>query len=214
MTLRSELVKYFGHWTQFTHQWSTVQMMIQSLNFHQLIVMDQIQECKQTFNWQGMLLFIINRSEVTFDLKITSSQCNKIDDFREGMELSFRSMTQEGPGEWIPLMYFANRSNSMELLVELPPNSEQSIDMSSTRGRFILRGYNISYVIDDENSYNVSVCGENVVHHPLQFRWLHNSYQLIGIKDVIVIDNITVRVRNSTHEGQLLQDCFDDQEIE
>ena len=148
---------------------------------------------------------------MTFDLKIISSQCDKIDDFREGMELSFRSMTREGPGEWIPLMYFANSANTKELYVDLPPNSEMSIDGSST---FILRGYNITYVIDDENSYNVWVCGENVIHHPLQFRWRHNSYQLIGIKDVIVIDNVTVRVRNSTHEAQLLQDCFDGQEIE
>ena len=151
---------------------------------------------------------------MTFDLKITSSQCNKIEDFREGMELSFRNMTQEGLGEWIPLVYFANCLNTTERFVELPPNSEESIRGSSTHGRFILRGYNITYVIDDENSYNVSVCGENVIHHPLQFRWRHSSFQVDGIKDVIVIDNVTMRVRNNTHEAKLLQDCFDGQEIE
>ena len=155
-------------------------------------------------------------SEVTFDLKIVCShwtQCDEIDDFREGMELSFRSITQEGPGEWTPMMYFANNTKTTQPFIQL--DSEMSIDRKSTHGWFILRGYNISYVIDDENSYNVSVCGENVVHHPLQFRWHHSSYQEGDIsRDVIVIDNVTVRVRNSTHEAQLLQDCFEGQGIE
>ena len=148
-------------------------------------------------------------SEVNFDLKLRlkSSGCDEIDDFNEGVELSFRKLMNGGPGEWIPFMFFANLSTNTQPLIELP--SIESIDPD--HGTFTLRGYNLTYVIENENHhYNISVCGESVLQYPLQFRWLYSSYQVDATKkDIVMLDSVTVSVRNSTHAAYLLQDCFD-----
>ena len=133
------------------------------------------------------------------------------------MELSFKSVPEEfeDSGEWIPLKFFARESTTTQPHIQLPSQSETSIKMDLVQGNFTLRGYNVNYVIENENSYTVSLCGENVLRHPLQFRWLQNSYQVDNIiRDVVMLDNVTVRVRNSTHEAWLLQDCFDGRKIE
>lgn len=149
-------------------------------------------------------------SEVTFDLKVRFEPdgCEEIDDFREGVELSFRSVTEEGADEWIPLKFIANLTAKTQPLIKLP--SETDIASGSTKGTFTLRGYNVTYVIENQTHYNMSVCGERLLQHPLQLRWLHSSYQVGNkIRDVVILDNVTVSLRNSTHHAQLLQDCFD-----
>ena len=148
---------------------------------------------------------------MNFDLKLrfNSSGCDEIDDFNEGVELSFRKLMEGGPGEWIPLMFFANLSTNTQPYIKLP--SIGKINNTSTNGTFILRRYNLTYVIENENHhYNISVCGESVLQYPLQFRWLQSSYQVNATKkDIVMLDNVTVSVRNSTHTAQLLKDCFD-----
>lgn len=163
---------------------------------------------------QSLIVDVSMYSEVTFDLKVrfdSPAACEEIDDFREGVELSFRSLTEEGHGEWIPLMYIANLSRTTQPFVELP---SENIAGDSNSGDFTLRGYNVPYVIQngDYYTYNISICGNDIFQHQLQFRWLHSSYQVGDfIRDVVLLDNITVSVQNSTHYTVLLQDCFDGQ---
>ena len=86
-------------------------------------------------------------------------------------------------------------------------------ELSGSSGSFTLRGYNVTYTIQSQNisyNYNISMCGGDILQHPLQFRWLQNAYQVHPIvRDVVLMDNVTVRVKNSTHYAMLLEDCFD-----
>ena len=115
-----------------------------------------------------------------------------------------------GPGEWIPLMYFAKSSDINQSFIKLP--FEQTINRDSASGDFTLRGYSVPYVIQNGNYYNVSLCGNSIFQHPLQFRWLHTSYQEKRFTgDVVMLDNVTINVWNCTHSVVLLEDNFDNQ---
>ena len=151
-------------------------------------------------------------SEVSFDLKIQFmiTKCDGIDDFSEGAELSFRSVLEDGATtDWIPLMFFAPTLEITQPYVRLIPTK-----LCGNNGNFTLRGYNVAYTIqkDTTSSYNysISMCGGDILRRTLQFRWLHNSYQVHpAIRDVVLLDNVTVRLKNSTHYAVLLEDCFD-----
>ena len=154
-------------------------------------------------------------SEVAFDIQFSFNSLNYkgIDTIQEGMELSFRTTIEGGPTEWIPLLFITKTSDTTQPpLIELLP----SLYNTSTSS-FTLRGYRIPYVLESEteNYYNVSICGDGILEYPLQLRWLQTSYQDLDsdviMSDVIILDNVTVSLRNGTHYATLLQDCFDDQ---
>jgi hypothetical protein len=147
---------------------------------------------------------------VSFDLKIQIANCDGIDDFSEGAELSFRSILEDGTTtDWIPLMFFAPTLEINQPYVWLIPSK-----LRGNSGNFTLRGYNMAYTIQSEATanykYSVSMCGGDILQRPLQFRWLQNAYQVHPvIRDVVLLDNVTVRLKNSTHYAVLLEDCFD-----
>lgn len=154
-------------------------------------------------------------SEVTFDLLLEHTGCDQISDFREGVEFSFRN-TREG--EWIPLMFFASNTNFPEDRYIKLPNEESIMENSITSddGNFTLRGYSVPYVIQSNNDtmHNVSVCMRNTQDAiDLQFRWLHTTRQdnKSTIRDVVILDNISVTAHDSTHDFTLLEDDFDDE---
>ena len=146
---------------------------------------------------------------MSFDLQLLISGCDGVDDFSEGVELAFRSVLKDGTTtDWIPLMFFAPNLKIDQPYVWLIPT-----ELSGSSGSFSLRGYNVTYTIQSQKisyNYNISMCGGDILQHPLQFQWLQNAYQVHPIvKDVVLMDNVTVRVKNSTHYAVLLEDCFD-----
>ena len=144
------------------------------------------------------------------------TNCRGIDEFYEGVELSFRSLTddQEGPGQWIPLLY---------VTADLPNISQSQLSALSFESNaddtsIILRGYSVPYIVSSEgDSYvKVSICGQSVddwlFRYPLIFRWLQSSRQEQNSirSDVILLDNVAVSLRNRTHVVRLLEESFDD----
>ena len=75
-------------------------------------------------------------SEVAFDLTLGFENCDEIDNFHEGVELSVKRTTD---GEWIPLMFFTNHSKTTEPFIQLS-SFQQNIDENSEGGYFMLRG--------------------------------------------------------------------------
>ena len=144
---------------------------------------------------------------MSFDLRIQIANCDGIDDFSEGAELSFRSVLEDGTTtDWIPLMFFAPNLEINQPFVWLIPTK-----LRGNNGNFTLRGYNVTYtIITSSYNYNVSICGSDILRRPLQFRWLQNAYQVHPIiRDVVLLDNVTIRLKNSTHYAILLEDCFE-----
>ena len=143
-----------------------------------------------------------------FDLEFQSNSpdCQGKDNILEGLELSFRRSMEGSPGEWIPLMYFTKLSNATQSFETL---------MNASDGNFILRGYKVPYFIENESKsfYNVSICGDEFLQYPLQFRWLRTSYQEgdDSMCDGVMLDNVVVSVSNDTHSAVLFEDCFDDE---
>ena len=150
--------------------------------------------------------FLPTCSEVSFDLIIQIPNCDGIDDFSEGAELSFRSVLEDGATDWIPLMFFAPTLEINQPYVWLIPTK-----LSGNNGNFTLRGYDVAYTIQNKPyNYSISMCGGDLLRRPLQFRWLQNAYQVHPvIRDVVLLDNVTIRLKNSTHYAVLLEDCFD-----
>ena len=153
---------------------------------------------------------IFPNSEVNFDLIIHPRGCDEIEGYREGMELSFRSLTDGGPGEWIPLMFYTRLPEPGPPFLNLTDES-----FTDTGGNITMRGYLVPYLNATDERYSVSVCGSGTLEHPLQFRWLQNSFEghdnISEPKDVIMLDNVTVTVTNETHTRLLLAECFEDQ---
>ena len=150
-------------------------------------------------------------SKLSFNLGILlGPECDSVEDFSEGVELSFRTISEDGTiSEWIPLMYFASSLELNQPHVWLIPSK-----LTGNSGQFILRGYHVAYTIQSQDNYNyhynISMCGGDILQRPLQFRWLQTSYQLDYIvRDIVLLDNVTVRLKNSTHYAVLLEDCFD-----
>ena len=146
---------------------------------------------------------------MSFDLKL-GFNCDGIDDFSEGVELSFRRILDDGTtSDWIPLMYITSSLEIIQGHVWLLPS-----ELAGSSGIFTLRGYNVTYIIQSEDSaryhYSVSMCGGDILQYPLQFRWQQNAFQLhYFVRDVVLLDNVSVRVKNGTHYAVLLEDCFD-----
>ena len=134
-------------------------------------------------------------SEVAFDMTFHfESNCDEIDGFSEGMELSIK----RNGGDWIPLMFIA-------------PRTEPYITLSRNgNGSFVLRGYTIPYIIEAENAknYSISLCRDlnQIFTDKLQFRWLQISYQRSqSVHDVVMLENITVKARKCLNSITLLQ---------
>ena len=147
--------------------------------------------------------------EITFDLVLQSS-CDDIDDFSEGVEFSYRTLSDSDSGPWIPLRFFSATSNITEPFIEL-------LEKEPDSDTFTLRGYRVPHTVQSNisnSSYSVTICGISF-NGEFQFRWLHTSYQRNNaIEDVVMLDNINVRARNcnSTFSGNLLTDDFDGEE--
>lgn len=160
-------------------------------------------------------------SDVSFDLQlIPSNGCDSIDNFDEGIELSYRILTDNGTGEWIPLTFFAGKSNlaisgSEQSSISLTDNILY-YNITNISGSFILRGYTVPFVIEEEGHHSVFLCrNESVLQYPLQFRWLQTSSQDDqGVQDIVILDNITITVHNRTRSPQpytLFKTNFDSQ---
>ena len=124
-----------------------------------------------------------------------SSNCDEIEDFSEGVELSVRNQ-----GEWIPLMFFASTPTMEEPFINLPKDS--------TKHTINLRGYTVPYEIlakNASNSISVDICRSNIFANTLQFRWLQTSYQRSkSVRDVVILEDITVRAWNCSNNVTLL----------
>jgi hypothetical protein len=142
---------------------------------------------------------MLSYSEVAFDVMLgfsESSNCDEIDGFSEGVELS----VSRNQGEWIPLMFFAPTAKTDEPFI--------NISKASTKGTITLRGYTVPYVIqaeNDSNSISVYICRRDIFTDRLQFRWLQTSYQRSqSVRDVVMLENIVVRAWNCSNNVTLL----------
>ena len=143
-------------------------------------------------------MIIINiYSEVAFDLTFhfESPDCDEIEDFSEGVELSVK----RNDGDWIPLMFFSPHLNKPEPYIKISENI--------TEKYFVLRGYTIPYVNQAESTrnYSVFICRYKIFMDKLQFRWLQTSYQRSqAVRDVVMLENIIVRAWNCSNYVTLL----------
>ena len=149
---------------------------------------------------------------MAFDLQLNASGvCDSIDDFREGIEFSLRTVSNHDPDEWIPVMYFAPVADKFEPYLQL--SDEKSVMEGTTSGTFKLRGYTVPFVIqsNSETFYNFSFCRNDFFNDQsqLQFRWLYTSHHEVNNKetpaDVIILDNITITAQNCTYSVSLLE---------
>jgi hypothetical protein len=138
-------------------------------------------------------------SEVAFDVTLgfsESSNCDEIDGFSEGVELSVK----RNGGDWIPLMFFAPSATTEEPFINLPKDG--------TKGTITLRGYTVPYVIQARNTSNfnsVYICGRDIFTDRLQFRWLQTSYQRSkSDHNVVILEDINVRAWNCSSNVTLL----------
>lgn len=153
---------------------------------------------------------------MNFELEfpINSPDCEGIDDIQEGVELSLRSIVEGSPREWIPLAFYTKQSDiTLQPFIELLPEL-----LYTHTSSFILRGYRIMYILESQPKswYSVSICGDGILEYPLQLRWLQTSYKEEEFNtstpsDVVILDNVTVSVRNGMYYALLLQDTFSNQ---
>ena len=121
-------------------------------------------------------------------------------------------MTQSDD-EWIPLMYFASSldlsdGNAISVVANGTPINE-------TAGMFMLRGYSVPYIIASRDRHRVTLCSEtDLLDYPMEFRWLQtSSISLNGrstTEDVVVLDNISISLQNSSHSASLFDEPFDE----
>ena len=160
-------------------------------------------------------------SEITFDLDflIRSRDYDSIDSFHEGVELSFRSLVEDGEdttqsdSDWVPLVYFASNLN-LDTDDTISLVEKNTLLENETQGNFMLRGYSVPYVIASRGQRHVTLCsGADLLDHPVELRWLQTS-SLINrniTEDVIMLDNIGIRLQNSSHYASLFDENFDNQ---
>ena len=132
--------------------------------------------------------------------------------FHEGVEFSFKSLTENSTSEWIPLMYFARTSDLNEADGKSSPIFiAENVSNPIGNGFFELRGYRVPYIITNRGQHSISLCrDESVLKHPLQFRWLQTASQVENIiSDVVLLDNVTIDLREGTLSASLIEDAFD-----
>ena len=167
-----------------------------------------------------MLLFLLFfGSEIAFDLDFPTrtSGCDSIDSFHEGVELSFRSTIEDedmAGQEWIPLMYITGSSNLDDDTISLVKSDTLT---DKRRGNFMLRGYSVPYVIasSGKHQYRVTLCKEDAsfLEYPMVFRWLQTSSMMNRsiTEDIVMLDDISISLQNSSHYASLFEQSFDDQ---
>ena len=159
--------------------------------------------------------------EITFDLDFLtgSGSCDSIDSFHEGVELSFRNLVKseedmtQSDEEWVPLIYFTSNLNlTAGNLISLVENNTLS---NETRGNFMLRGYSVPYVITSKGSHRVTLCSSeaDLLDYPLELRWLQTSSisNRSTAEDIIMLDNISIRLQNASHFASLFDEEVNDQ---
>ena len=116
--------------------------------------------------------------------------------------------------EWIPLVYIAsNRSPDDNTTIPLVENKILGNSNNETQGNFVLRGYSVPYVIASKGRHHVTLCSEeDILDYPIEFRWLQTSSLTNRSirEDIVVLDNISISIQNSTHSASLFDEGFDD----
>ena len=122
-------------------------------------------------------------------------------------------MTQSD-SEWVPLMYFASNLNpDSDNTISLVENKILQNPNNETQGNFMLRGYSVPYVIASKGRHRVTLCSEaDLLDYPVEFRWLQTSSLTNRsiTEDVIMLDNISISLQNSSHYASLFDEGFDD----
>ena len=148
-----------------------------------------------------LAIICIQYREVTFDLQFRINSCDHIDLFNEGVELSYRSLTENRAGEWVPLAYYVDNSvqfESHDIVI--------SENISRSDHEIVIRGYTVPYTHQSRGHHSVTLCEGDIVKYPLQFRWLQTSRHLQDIiRDAVLLDNVFISAQNVT----LLADNFD-----
>ena len=147
-------------------------------------------------------------SELSFQFP-PGSECNEINGFNEGVELSFRSSTGS---VWVPLSFYY-RSGSNDA-------SRATIPLGEVGESLNIRGYlveDIEQINDTNTNFTVDIChfAEEEVSK-VQFRWLQTSQLTAGSrpKDVWSLDNLTISYITSNGERvTLLHDPFDNEQL-
>ena len=97
-------------------------------------------------------------------LKPLTGECNRIDEFREGVEFSLQLLSK--PEEWIPIRYLYYNN--------IDDSTLQSIIIGEPGHKFRLRGYNKVEQSNSSNGLNkfeIQICNFSL-SDSLQFRWL------------------------------------------
>ena len=145
---------------------------------------------------------------------ITSSgECNQIDHFDEGVELSVRLLS--APMEWIPIVYiYPNNFTVSSYPIEI-----------GLLNNLCLRGYNLDMdqlillEVGAERNFSFTLCATDLYginSDDIQFRWLQTSRFLTSneTKDVWSLDNIKINFVEIGSNNLILEESFENSFLE
>ena len=118
------------------------------------------------------------------------------------MEFSLRLLSE--PEEWIPIRFIYNSDTD-----------RQPIDIGAPGEDFRLRGYKVeqSMVSDGWNKFEIQICNFSL-SDSIQFRWLQTSiFRPGGISDVWFMDNITIKLVQTSSRNNLLMEEFNSEKL-
>ena len=124
--------------------------------------------------------------------------CDIIECFNEGVELSLRSAENEVE-QWVPLKFYTLSSVG---------NCGQVINIGTydqANSILSLRGYNVSVVAGDTSVMNVTECisDERFFQEGTQFRWLQTVRRNRSpVRDTWYIDNVEITVHGSQNSSR------------
>ena len=138
----------------------------------------------------------------------TSGECNQIDRFDEGVELSIRLLSAQM--EWIPIIYIYPNNFTV-------PSSPINIGLLYDT---CLRGYNLDMnqlrllQVGDEQNFHVTLCAtelSGINADNVQFRWLQTSQFISSrqTRDVWSIDNIKINFVEMGNNNLILEELFE-----
>ena len=128
--------------------------------------------------------------------------CSEIDLFSEGVEFSLRLLSE--PEEWIPIRFTYNSDTDRQAIYIGAPGED-----------FRLRGYKVeqSMASDGWNKFEILICNFSL-SDSIQFRWLQTSiFKPGGISDVWFMDNITIKLVQTSSRNNLLMEEFNSEKL-
>lgn len=145
---------------------------------------------------------------VNFDLRVGYQ--DPLEWFDEGVEFAFRLCDQMNEcHDWVPVRFYTNMSITQD-----HRNSLIFIGNESSDDSLMLRGYNVSYKVNDTHKVQLTLCSEEITQSNfIQFRWLQTVRLNSEGADGVMLDNVKI-VFNSIMEGEqrvLLEDDFNNQ---